>query len=83
MISAAIPQLPVPDPNSTFGGYAGSCPTQVVNNCFVPMSQNQTVKPVFNIIPITLKVAFVGNGTITSDVGGINCSNPAATVSRH
>jgi len=69
--------IPVPDPNSTFGGYAGSCPTQVVNNCFVPMSQNQTVKPVFNIIPITLKVAFVGNGTITSDVGGINCSNPA------
>jgi uncharacterized repeat protein (TIGR01451 family) len=67
------------DANSTFGGYAGSCPTQVVNNCFVPMSQNQTVTPVFNIIPITLNIAFAGNGTVTSDVGGINCANPPVT----
>jgi uncharacterized repeat protein (TIGR01451 family) len=73
-VTETIPQA---DANSTFGGYAGSCPNQFGNNCFVPMSQNQTVTPVFNIIPITLNVAFVGNGTVTSDVGGINCSNPA------
>ncbi|HKS81170.1 MAG TPA: hypothetical protein VJR23_06660 [Candidatus Acidoferrales bacterium] len=82
---AVLELIPVASANSTFGGYAGTCPSQVGNNCYVTMSQNQTVTPVFTIQQVTLNVAIpTGNGSLletdTGNSGKINCTNTNGTV---
>jgi hypothetical protein len=73
---AVLELIPVPTDNSTFGGYAGTCPSQVGNNCYVTMSQNQTVTPVFTAVVLTLSVSITGNGSLvdTANTGKINCT---------
>ncbi|HXZ12499.1 MAG TPA: choice-of-anchor L domain-containing protein [Candidatus Sulfotelmatobacter sp.] len=64
---------------STFGGWAGTCPFEVVgppDSCYVTMSQAVTVTPVFTIVPVTVKVALTGNGSLVDMVnaGKISCT---------
>jgi Divergent InlB B-repeat domain/NHL repeat len=74
--------IPIPNDNSTFGGYSGTCSNQVGNNCFVTMSQNQTVTPVFTIIQVPVTETITGNGSIvdTANAGKINCSSTNGVV---
>jgi hypothetical protein len=65
----------------TFDGWSGSC-TGTAATCTVSMTEARTTTGRF-VAPVTLTVspAGTGNGTVTSNVGGINCaiSNGAAT----
>src|SRR5580704_17289487 len=74
--------IPIPNDSSTFGGYSGTCSNQVGNNCFVTMSQNQTVTPVFTIIQVPITETITGNGSIvdTANAGKINCSSTNGVV---
>ncbi|MGA8223949.1 MAG: hypothetical protein WB780_20030, partial [Candidatus Acidiferrales bacterium] len=69
--------IPVQNDNSNFAGYAGSCVTQVGNNCFVVMSKNQTVTPVFTLIPVTVNATVTGVGSMVDNLTPhlINCVN--------
>lgn len=58
----------------TFSGWSGAC-TNKTGTCVVTMSKAQTVTATFTAAPITysLTLSKVGNGTVTSNPGGINC----------
>jgi YVTN family beta-propeller protein len=74
--------IPIPNDNSTFGGYAGTCVNQIGNNCFVLMSQNETITPVFTMIPVTVNVTVTGVGSLIDNLAPhlINCANTSATT---
>ena len=68
----------VPAASSTFAGWTGGgC--SGTGTCVVTMSAAQSVQATFNAA-VTLTVAKAGNGTgtVTSDVGGINCGSTCA-----
>jgi YVTN family beta-propeller protein len=74
--------IPIPNDNSTFGGWAGTCVNQIGNNCFVLMSQNETITPVFTMIPVTVNVTVTGVGTLIDNLTPhlINCVNTSVTT---
>ncbi|MCG3116855.1 MAG: PA14 domain-containing protein [Candidatus Manganitrophus sp. SA1] len=60
-----------PSANSNFTGWSGACTG--TGNCTVTMDAARSVTATFTLKTFTLSVATAGNGTVTSDVGGINC----------
>ncbi|MCG3111529.1 MAG: PA14 domain-containing protein [Candidatus Manganitrophus sp. SB1] len=60
-----------PSANSNFTGWSGACTG--TGNCTVTMDAVRSVTATFTLKTFTLSVATAGNGTVTSDVGGINC----------
>jgi hypothetical protein len=79
---AIVELIPEPNDNSTFGGWSGTCPNQVGNNCFVAMSQNQTIRPVFTLQSVTLTVTVNGVGSVVDNSTPVklNCVNASATT---
>jgi List-Bact-rpt repeat protein/Big-like domain-containing protein len=76
--------IPVPDQNSSFGGWAGTCPFQLSgsNDCYVTMSQAQTVTPVFTAAQVTVNVSITGNGSVVDNANPlqIHCSNTNGSI---
>jgi uncharacterized repeat protein (TIGR02543 family) len=76
-----------PDASSTFTGWTGQCTSTVVQ-CNFPVDGDITVTATFDKLGNDLRVTPAGdrNGTITSDVPGIDCGStcentyPAGTV---
>ena len=68
-----------PAASSSFGGWSGGGCSGSALTCQVTMSAAQSVQATFNAA-VTLTVAKAGNGTgtVTSDVGGINCGSTCA-----
>ena len=68
-----------PAASSSFGGWSGGGCSGTALTCQVTMSAAQSVQATFNVA-VTLTVAKAGNGTgtVTSDVGGINCGSTCA-----
>jgi hypothetical protein len=70
--------------NSTFNGWTGAC-TNVTGSCTVTMSQARNVTARFDIIMLPLTVdpapTNTGNGTVTSNPAGINCTIAGTTKS--
>jgi hypothetical protein len=65
-----------PDLGSVFAGWSGAGCSGTGGLCQVTMSAAQTVTATFNTAPIytlTINKPGTGAGTVTSDVGGINC----------
>lgn len=64
---------PAPTAGSTFTNWSGACTGS--GACVVTMSQARTVNAVFTVQPFAVTVTKAGNGTgtVTSNVGGINC----------
>ncbi|WP_168058585.1 InlB B-repeat-containing protein [Candidatus Manganitrophus noduliformans] len=60
-----------PSANSNFTGWSGACTG--TGNCTVTMDAARSVAATFTLKTFTLSVATAGNGTVTSDVSGINC----------
>jgi hypothetical protein len=58
-----------PNPTSSFAGWSGACS---VDPCEVTMDASKSVTATFTANPV-LTVTVNGDGTITSDVGGISC----------
>lgn len=61
--------------DSVFSGWSGAC-SGTSTTCVVPMNQAQSVTAAFTRIPqysLNAVWAGTGSGTVTSDVGGINC----------
>jgi Bacterial Ig-like domain (group 2)/Divergent InlB B-repeat domain len=76
---------PLANDDSTFGGWAGTCPFQTPsfpNDCFVTMSQSQTLTPVFTIKQVTVSVTVNGVGSVVDNSTPlkINCVNTSATT---
>ena len=67
----------VADAGSLFTGWSGAGCTGP-SLCVVTMAQAQTVTATFEVEQ-TLTVSVVGNGTVTSDVGTIDCPNTSCT----
>ena len=57
--------------DSNFTGWSGACTG--TGNCTVTMDAARSATATFTLKTFTLSVATAGNGTVTSDVGGINC----------
>ena len=68
--SVVLTAAPGPNQGVTFTG----CATVVGNTCTVTMSQAGTVTVVFASFTLTVRKTGVGTGSITSDIGGINCT---------
>jgi|GEM_PF-3440072 len=60
-----------PSANSNFTGWSGACTG--TGNCVVTVDSAKSVTATFTLKTFTLSVATSGNGTVTSNVGGINC----------
>ena len=65
-----------PGPNSTFAGWSGSC--SGMQTCTVMLTKNMSVTASFSASTSTqptlsVSLAGMGSGTVTSNPGGINC----------
>jgi hypothetical protein len=60
-----------PDAGEQFLGWTGDC-SGIAPTCILTMDTNKSVGAGFSR-PVSLTVAPTGGGTVTSDVGGINC----------
>jgi cysteine-rich repeat protein len=69
----SVTLTPSPAPNVTFTGWTGACTG--TNACVVLMDAAKSVTATFtlNQHALTVNRAGTGFGTVTSDVGGINC----------
>ena len=66
-------------PGTNLGVVFTGCASVAGNQCTVTMSQARTVTVVFASYTLTVRKTGVGTGTITSDVGGINCTGTCST----
>ncbi|HJX84792.1 MAG TPA: LamG-like jellyroll fold domain-containing protein [Candidatus Angelobacter sp.] len=71
-----------PAAGSTFAGWSGACSGTLT--CTVTMNGSQSVFATFNIIVPTFSLTVTrqgtGTGTVTSNVGGINCGTTCSAV---
>ena len=72
----------MPKANYLIGDWGGDDCSGSSNTCTLTMDANKTVSKMFPIIQRKLTIDKPANGTITSDIGGINCgeSNTACIV---
>ncbi|MBI3802256.1 MAG: hypothetical protein HY282_00650 [Nitrospirae bacterium] len=70
-ISTSVTLTASPASNSTFAGWSGAC--SGTGSCVVTVDAAKSVTATFTLKAFTLSVATSGNGTVTSNVGGINC----------
>ncbi|MEO8302741.1 MAG: IPTL-CTERM sorting domain-containing protein [Betaproteobacteria bacterium] len=70
---SSVTLTPTADAGSVFAGWAGACTGS--GACIVSMTAAKSVTATFNIqqFRLTVSKAGTGTGTVTSDVGGINC----------
>ncbi|PQJ94946.1 hypothetical protein CXB77_17655 [Chromatium okenii] len=73
-IDAEVTLTAKPLTGFTFSGWSGAC-TNKTGTCAVTMSKAQTVTATFTAAPVnySLTLTKVGDGTVTSTPGGINC----------
>jgi hypothetical protein len=65
-----------------FSGWSGGgC--SGTGTCTIVMNGTTTVNAVFTPIPRALSVSVIGSGTVTSNVGGINCGVACTTTVNH
>lgn len=64
-----------PDPSSTFDGWSGAGCTGT-GTCEVTMSSDMVVTATFSTIayPLSVNLTGTGTGTISTDIGGLTCS---------
>jgi len=69
-----------PDATSSFSGFTGDC--SGTGTCNFTMDNNKTVNASFARIEYTLNIAKTGtgSGTVTSDIGGINCGSTCSAT---
>ena len=66
-----------PAPNYVFTGWTGDCSSYLTNACPLTMITNQSVSATFAPSQtLDVVTAGTGGGTVTSDVGGIDCVSP-------
>jgi uncharacterized repeat protein (TIGR02543 family) len=69
----------IANPGHTFVGWSNGCTGTAA--CNVTMTQPITLTATFELIPdYQLSVITTGNGTVTSDVGGINCGGNCSAL---
>lgn len=77
---ASVSLTATPSTNWAFSGWSGACTG--ANPCTVTMSSSQTATATFAATQTyTLSVNEVGQGTVTSTDGSINCTNGSGTCS--
>ena len=69
---ASVKLTAVPASGYTFTGWTGSGCSGIAA-CTVVLSSATSVAATFTQVKYTLSVSKIGSGTVTSDVGGINC----------
>jgi hypothetical protein len=77
--SGIVTLTATPTTGSTFTGWSGAC--SGTGPCTVAMTAARTVTANFNLLQYTVTVANPGGGTITSNVGGINCGTGGSVCS--
>ncbi len=78
-LNTSVTLTEVPSANSTFTGWGGAC-SGTATTCTVSMSQAKNVTATFSLVPITVSVNTTGPGTVTSNLGGISCSDGNAGI---
>lgn len=68
-----------PGANQQFSGWSNAC-GGTSTTCTLNMSQNRTAVATFAPVQPTLSVTVSGIGTVTSNVGGINCGNACSAA---
>ena len=70
-----------PTADNLFGGWQGTCPGVTTNSCASPLTDNTSVTATFLAPPppATLTVTTAGAGTVTSNLGGLNCGATCST----
>jgi uncharacterized repeat protein (TIGR02543 family) len=78
--STAVTVTAMPDATSTFAGWTGACTGSA--SCTVTMDGAKTVGAQFtrNSYALSVTKAGDGAGTVTSDLGGINCGTSCSTT---
>jgi parallel beta-helix repeat protein len=74
-----------PGPNATFAGWSGGVCSGTATTCAVTMDAAKSVTATFALVQHLLSVAKAGTGTgtITSNVGGINCPGTCSATYDH
>jgi Abnormal spindle-like microcephaly-assoc'd, ASPM-SPD-2-Hydin/Bacterial Ig-like domain (group 2) len=75
--------IPVANDNSTFAGWTGTCPFEPSgsNDCYVTMSQNRTVTPVFTATNVSLILVAPSSLTFSAQVVNTTSASQTVTVS--
>jgi uncharacterized repeat protein (TIGR02543 family) len=68
-----------PNSTSTFAGWSGACGG--TGPCTVTMNASQSVTATFTAVDQVLTVTVNGQGTVTSDVGSIDCPDTSCAAS--
>ena len=70
-----------PEQWSVFGGWDGACAAFGSNlSCSITVDANALVRATFNVQTFNLTVTNASGGTVTSNVGGINCGVACSAV---
>src|SRR5690606_15533876 len=75
----------IADDGAAFTGWSGACADEPSNSCVVTMMAATTVAATFalNEYTVVATTTDVGEGTITSDVGAINCGVECDDIYTH
>ena len=74
ILNTPVTLTEVPGTGSTFTGWTGAC-GGTATTCTLTMSEAKNVTATFSLVPVTVSVETTGPGTVTSNTGGIVCSD--------